>query len=395
MQIELKALGLPKQLDLAQLSEALNTNFLYEKERGMLYLKRDTNVYCSVPDFEIYLSRLGIRTAGRESLKTALESSSLETRNWLYHRLVTLPKWDGVDRIEQLSSYFAFSNDEQKKIHSKVFRYWIVKAAEMVAYPNDINAVNRLVITYQSKKQGIGKTTFARWLAEPFAVGSKASIKELDRPVFDKDANIELGKNIICLLDDIDSWNATGLRNCKSVISSKTINARIPYARESSYIQRTASFIATTNEEGFLNESGNTRWAIFNLDSIDFEYSKIDQEQLWAQARDLVISKTNIYDKEVREYCLKSSEQHNITTELDEIVAHWFEFDPKGGRRATELFDQIPVQEQQFFGYGASRLGKFTKSIKRVFATYGENIKYGSSGRNKWRLKISTEHMIE
>jgi len=53
MQIELKALGLPKQLDLAQLSEALNTNFLYEKERGMLYLKRDTNVYCSVPDFEI------------------------------------------------------------------------------------------------------------------------------------------------------------------------------------------------------------------------------------------------------------------------------------------------------------------------------------------------------
>ena len=114
---------------------------------------------------------------------------------------------------------------------------------------------------------------------------------------------------------------------------------------------------------------------------------------MWAQARELAISKTNLYDKEVREYCLKSSEQHNITTELDEIVAHWFDFDPKGGQRATELFDQIPVQEQQYFGYGSARLPKFTKSIRRVFSE--DEVYFRSNGNGKWRLKISTKRMLD
>ena len=385
----LRKMGLPKQLDLAQLSDLLNIHFLYEKERARLYLKKDTSQNIKVPDFEIMLSRLGIKLTGREILKTALNSSELGRRNWLNHRLNTLPEWDGTDHIKRLSSYFHFSNQNQKDIHYKVLRYWFMKAAQMVLYPDNIYAVNRMVLTYQSNKQGIGKTSFARWLAEPFGVDSKVSIKELDRPDFNKDANIELGKNIIFLLDDINSWSASSLIKCKSIISSKTINARIPYARESSYISRTASFIATTNEESFLNEAGNTRWAVFNLESIDFGYNKIDQEQLWAEARDLVLKEDVFYEEEVKNYCIKSSGKHNIKTEIDEIVRYWFEFNPNGGERSTVLFDQIPFQEQKHFGYNP--LSKLVASFKRVFAEYGDDIKYESNGRNKWRVKLSTK----
>lgn len=389
MQIFLNGLALPKQLDLAQLSELLNTHFLYEKERARLYLKQDTSQNIKVTDFEILLSRLGIKLTGRDILKTALDSSELGKRNWLNHRLSTLPKWDGIDHIKQLSSYFHFTKEGQKHIHYIVLRYWFMKAAQMVLYPDDIYAVNRMVLTYQSNKQGIGKTSIARWLAEPFAVDSKLSIKELDRPDFNKDANIELGKNIIFLLDDINSWSAKSLTQCKAVISAKTINARIPYARESSYISRTASFIATTNEESFLNEAGNTRWAIFNLESIDFGYTAIDQKQLWAQARDLILEDATLNEEEVKNYCIKSSEKHNIKTEIDEIVRHWFEFNPNGGERSAVLFDQIPIQEKKHFGY--SPLPKLTASFKRVFAEYGDDIKYESNGKNKWRVRLSTK----
>lgn len=391
MQEYLRDLGLPKQIDLAQLSEVLNEHFLFEEERNILYLKTDAKVYSDVNDFVILLSRLGIKIVGQDSLKIALRSSSLKRRRWIPTKLETFPKWDGEDRIRQLSSFFTFVHGEQADIHYKVLRYWMYKAVQMVLYPDDINAVNRTVLTYQSNAQGIGKTTFARWLAEPFKRGSQPSIKELDHPNNSKDTMIELGKNFICLLDDINSWDARGFNKYKSIISSKTINARLPYASQSSFLSRTASFIATTNEDGFLNESGNTRWAIFNLDMINFDYTKIDQKQLWSQARELVYSNAELYEQEIRAYSIKSSEQHNIKTELDEIVQFWFEFDPNGGQRATNIFEQIPIQEQQYFGYGSGRLAKFTKSIRRVFGD--QEVYYQSGGNGKWRLKISPDRI--
>lgn len=388
----LLGLGLPKQLDLARLSETLNEYFLFEEERELLYLKLDTSKFLEVNDFVILLSKLGISISGRESLKTALKSSSLERRRWIPHIIESLPSWDGVDRISQLSRSFKLLHKEQEEIHCEVLRYWMCKSVQMVLFPEDINAVNRTVLTYQSSAQGIGKTTFARWLAEPFKRGSQPSIKELDYPDNNRDVKVELGKNFICLLDDINSWDARGLKNFKSVISSKTINARLPYAPQSSYLSRTASFIATTNEDGFLNESGNTRWAIFNLQSIDFDYTNIDQQQLWSQARDSVYSGVALNEQKVREYCIKSSEQHNVVTELDEIVKYWFVIDPDNSARATELFEQLPVQDQQYFGYKGGALSKFTKSIQRVFGN--DNIYFKSSGYGKWRLKISEARRI-
>lgn len=387
----IKDLGLPKQLDLAILSEVLSDNFLFEEERELLYWKEDPSIYTDVNDLKIIFSKLGIKVIGPDSFKTALCSSRLQRRRWIPNVFESLPEWDKRDRIQELANCFSFSKEEQSDIHRKVLQFWMVKSAEMVMKPEDINAVNRLVLTYQSDAQGIGKTTFARWLAEPFKMNANPSIKELEYPDNSKDTKIEFGKNIICLLDDINSWDARGLKKYKSIISSKTLNARLPYAVKSSYLPRTASFIATTNESGFLNESGNTRWAIFNLSAIDFDYSQIDQVQLWSQAKELVKTGAEIFDSEVREYSIKSSEQHNIVTELDDIVAYWFEFDPNGGERSAVLFDQIPVQEQQYFGYGGSRLSKFTKSIKRVFAEYGADIKYGSSGKNKWRVRLASK----
>jgi hypothetical protein len=124
---------------------------------------------------------------------------------------------------------------------------------------------------------------------------------------------------------------------------------------------------------------------------INFDYTKIDQKQLWSQARELVYSNAELYEQEIRAYSIKSSEQHNIKTELDEIVQFWFEFDPNGGQRATNLFEQIPIQEQQYFGYGSGRLAKFTKSIRRVFGD--QEVYYQSGGNGKWRLKISPDRI--
>ncbi|CAI8268485.1 MAG: Uncharacterised protein [Owenweeksia sp. TMED14] len=393
MENTLKDLGLPKQLDLSRLSEVLNDNFLFEEEREILYLRADTRIHSDVNDFKIILSKLGVRIIGQDTLKTALRSSSLERRSWIPHVIDSFPMWDNVDRIKQLSDCFGFANSEQAEIHKKVLQFWMANAVKMVMNPLDINAVNRLVLTYQSDEQGIGKTTFARWLAEPFKRGSKPSIKELEYPNTSKDTMIEFSKNMIALLDDVNSWDARSLKSYKSVISSKTINARLPYAPRSSFMPRTASFIATTNESGFLNESGNTRWAIFNLKVIHFDYTKLDQKQLWAQAKELAVSNASLFEEEIRAYSIKSAEQHNVVTELDEIVSYWLEFDPNSSIRATELFEQLPIQEQQYFGYKGSALPKFTKSIQRVFSN--EDVYYKSGGYGKWRIRISKDLRLE
>ena len=384
----LKELSLPSRLELHQLTELFASHFLYEEERGLLLLKSNQDVTVDINDFKIELSRLGV-TSSTENYAIALRSKAVERIRWVDICINRLPAWDGQDRIKRLSRHFELVDSKEQEDFDLVFRYWIIKSAQMLVEDQVNSAVNRLVFCIQSDKQGIGKTTFARTLTKPFDETLNPSVYEMDRPDFTKDSRIELAKNVIVILDDINNWHSSGLKGMKSIISSKVIKVRPPYGAVSVSKPRTASFFATTNELGFLNEEEDTRWAVFRVSSLDWSYSKIDFGQLWAQACYLASKPEEVdFNDRLRKICLRSASNHQLKTELDEMVAQYIEIDEDCSQTTYDIFEQLPYDFKRVLGSGMGAVSKLGKAFTRVF---GKKHSYPSGGYTKWRLRFKSD----
>ena len=382
----LKGLNLPSNLKLHELQELIAEHFYYEEERGKLFLKSDLNTVISIPDFKILLSKVDVSVSD-SYYSSALSSEKIDRLRWIDVATKRLPKWDGKPRIEQLSNHFILVDKNQRELFNKVFRFWIIKAAEMIANPNDEIAVNRLVFCVQSDKQGIGKTTFGRKLTAPFNEGVIPSVYEMITPNFEKDAMIQLATNTLVMLDDISNWQSGKLKKLKAIISSKNIKVRPPYGAYTVSKPRTASFFATTNELGFLNEENDTRWAVFRISDINKAYNDIDMNQVWSEAFHYAEdSEEVLFTEEMKEFCIQLSSKHQLKTELDEIVIQWFE-ECDDSTPTYDLYELLPSDVKKLLGNGTGAVSKLGKSLVRVF---GGDKRYRSGGVTKWRLRFKS-----
>jgi hypothetical protein len=382
----LKGLNLPSNLKLHELQELITEHFYYEEERGKLFLKSDLNTVISIPDFKILLSKVDVSVSD-SYYSSALSSEKIDRLRWIDVATKRLPKWDGKPRIEQLSNHFILVDKNQRELFNKVFRFWIIKAAEMIANPNNEIAVNRLVFCVQSDKQGIGKTTFGRKLTAPFNEGVIPSVYEMITPNFEKDAMLQMATNALTMLDDINTWQNGPLVKMKGIISSKNIKVRPPYRAYTISKPRTASFFATTNELGFLNEENDTRWAVFRISDINKAYNDIDMNQVWSEAFYYAEdSEEVLFTEEMKEFCIQLSSKHQLKTELDEIVIQWFE-ECDDSSPTYDLYELLPYDVKKLLGNGTGAVSKLGKSLVRVF---GGDKRYRSGGVTKWRLRLKS-----
>jgi len=382
----LKGLNLPSNLKLHELQELIAEHFYYEEERGKLFLKSDLNTVISIPDFKILLSKVDVSVSD-SYYSSALSSEKIDRLRWIDVATKRLPKWDGKPRIEQLSNHFILVDKNQRELFNKVFRFWIIKAAEMIANPNNEIAVNRLVFCVQSDKQGIGKTTFGRKLTAPFNEGVIPSVYEMITPNFEKDAMLQMATNALTMLDDINTWQNGPLVKMKGIISSKNIKVRPPYRAYTISKPRTASFFATTNELGFLNEENDTRWAVFRISDINKAYNDIDMNQVWSEAFYYAEdSEEVLFTEEMKEFCIQLSSKHQLKTELDEIVIQWFE-ECDDSTPTYDLYELLPSDVKKLLGNGTGAVSKLGKSLVRVF---GGDKRYRSGGVTKWRLRFKS-----
>ena len=382
----LKELNLPSQLKLHDLQELITKHFYYEEERGKLFLKSNLDAVISISDFKILLSKVDVSVSD-SFYSSALSSEKIDKLRWIDVATKRLPEWDGKSRIDLLSNHFILVDERQRDLFNKVFRFWIIKAAEMIANPNNEIAVNRLVFCIQSDKQGIGKTTFGRKLTAPFNEGVIPSVYEMVHPNFEKDAMLQMATNALTMLDDINTWQNGNLSKMKGIISSKNIKVRPPYAPRTISKPRTASFFATTNALGFLNEENDTRWAIFRISDINKAYNDIDMSQVWSEAFHYAEDFDEVlFTEEMKEFCIQLSSQHQLRTELDEIVIQWFE-ECDDSSPTYDLYEQLPYDVKKLIGNGTGAVSKLGKSFVRVF---GGDKRYRSGGVTKWWLRFKS-----
>ncbi len=266
---------------------------------------------------ELVKAKIRIRTV---VLEIYLNSHLIQSVNPFKQYYNSLPPWDGIDHIKKLLSHVPTDDDELFNYH---FCKWIVRTIRCALEPKYYNK-NCLVLAQEM--QNSGKTTFCRFICPPELKNYIA-----ENIGYDKDGIIQLSKNILINLDEIDRIDSRAIKAYKSFFSKEKTNLRLPYAKKNSNLPRICSFIGSTNLLNFLkDDTGNVRWICFEiLGKIDFQYSKvIDINKVWSQAYHLAYLDEN-YDPELTNEDVveneKRNERHRVISIEEELISEIFE----------------------------------------------------------------------
>lgn len=188
--------------------------------------------------------------------------------------LVSLPRWDGVDRIKELGNFvklksgdFAVFEDALKEWGANIFRRLY-----------DDGAQNRCIILKGG--QGLGKDSLIRSLLSslgPYYAKFSTNRNEIE-------AWAQVTAKLVLHIEEFDQTGQMGVAFLKDLITRDWVNYRSPYAHAPVNRKCYGSFISSVNIDAVLrDETGNRRFAVFDLESIDWNYPKDWGPQIIAQ----------------------------------------------------------------------------------------------------------------
>lgn len=249
------------------------------------------------------------------NLISLLKSDFVEKHNPFEEYFKALPKWDGKDHIADLCSYVKVKNQERFNNH---FRKMLIRSIACSLRENFFNKQMFLMMGGQN----CGKSTFLRWLCP-------AELKEfyMENISTDKDSLIALCGNFMINMDELAGLQKFELRALKSILSKDRVKIRLPYDKRPTSAPRRANFVGSTNEMEFLTDvTGTVRWLCFEVQEINFNYSKkVEIQKIWSQAfhlynkgEDFAITAAEIEENE------KVNVQHQITTVEQELIQKYF-----------------------------------------------------------------------
>jgi len=196
--------------------------------------------------------------------------------------LVEIQKWDGVDRIRQMSECIEFS--ETTTATTDHFDYfikdWWVNTFKRAFNPRE---QNRMIILQGT--QGLGKDTWVDTMTSalgqfcaPFQVTENAN----------KDMYLQLSSCMVLKIGEFDKTARIHVSILKDIITSVNTQIRGSYERRAKIRPSRSSFISTANIKDLLRDpTGNRRYLVFFLKNIKKTFPKYDKqysEQILAQA---------------------------------------------------------------------------------------------------------------
>lgn len=294
----------------------------------------------------------------KNELETYLGSNYIKQINPLKEYFKGLNEWDGVDHIKKLTSYIPTDDNVFFEYHLKK---WLARSVKTVL---EENFYNKQCLVFVQEEQNSGKSSLSRFFCPPKLMKYKAeNISD------DKDGLIQLCKNIMIVLDEIDMLPKKYIEAYKSMLSKTHINIRLPYAKNNSHQARNCSFIGSTNLINFLkDQTGNVRWVCIELvGKIDFNYSKdIDINKVWEQAFHLAYNNEG-FNCDLTVNDVKKNEERNekykhYTIEED-LINQLFEksFDRNDFMTATTV---TKIIKKEYSSVSHITIGKVLRKLK-------------------------------
>lgn len=186
----------------------------------------------------------------------------------------SLPKWDGVDRLERFFPDFCETDDNKytQQMGVKLFTAIVARIF------NPGCKFDYLPIFIG--EQGIGKST----LLETIAIKPQWYTDNLG-DVNNKDVILRMRSKLIVENAELTMFNDADVNEVKAFLSRRTDRDRLPYDRLPRDLKRQCIIVATTNKDRFLqDETGNRRMWPVEIMKIDSESIKEMLPMLYAEA---------------------------------------------------------------------------------------------------------------
>lgn len=180
--------------------------------------------------------------------------------------LLDMYEWDGVDRIKMMCDSVQLKGDRAAQFEDAI-KEWMANIWRRL-YQN--GEQNRCIIL--KGDQNLGKDTWVKTLLSGFErYYAKFTINSHDdRQIYDQVTN-----NLALHIEEFDRTAAMSVAFLKDLITRDSVTYRSAYAKANQTRKCVASFISTVNIDTVLrDETGNRRFAVFDIDKIIWDYPK-------------------------------------------------------------------------------------------------------------------------
>lgn len=330
-------------------------------------------------DGQIDMIRTQMRDAGFTQVGIAEEVYRAYAWKHRYHPVkdfLSGLSWDGKNHIENLASYF---NDEYGMFPAWL-RKWLIGAVAKV-YQAEQNPM--LVI---DGKQGIGKSEFVKWLARPLP----AYFTEGAIDPGEKDCLIRLARYWIWEVSELGATTRKAdYEALKSFLTTRVVTVRKPYGRVDIIKPAMASFIGTINNSSgiFSDPTGSRRFLVSNILSIDWGYSDLDPNQVWAEAMAAYLAGEDYrLTPDERKKALQIAEDYETPEPIENLLQKYFVIDPDNSNYWTSTTDILTILENPMEGNlkGTSRANAMSLAVIATKLELKKRKKRNSLGQYVW-----------
>jgi hypothetical protein len=275
-------------IEIADVEEFLSEEYdfrLNEVTSMLEWKKKNEENFRAAEDYDLSsihrsLQHRGIKY-GYDKLNNLLNSDFINRYDPLREYFESLPQWDGVDYIKELSSTVKLRNPSLNDYWYMGLRKFLIAMVGCATVPEITNETS--IIFYGA--QGEGKT---KWL-------NRLVPEELNPQQYlfvgtiydDKDSKINFSTRLLINLDELGSFNRQEIGYLKSLFTLNTISLREPYMRKNKNFIRRASFVGSIDREEFLTDlSGTRRFLTYAVAEVDYQHT-VDIEKVFSQAYSL------------------------------------------------------------------------------------------------------------
>lgn len=319
----------------------LNTNFEMRKNvmTGVAQYREKTSIDPEFHDLDqevrndmtIRAKELGLKSWDKD-IDRFIDSSRIDKFYPLNDWLMSLPRWDGRDRVAELATRVPTNQPHWEMYLHRWLLAMVAQWREDIGDQLTGNALVPLLIG----RQGCGKTRFCGILMPPEL--RMYYNKEIN---FKKDTDLNLGLSQFGLIN-LDEFDKTTNRQqviLKYLLSTGDVKFRPPYGKAIRQYKRYASFIGTTNQmKPLVDPTGSRRFVCVECTGdINFD-DNLDHWQLYAQLmQELSEGQRYWLDDEEIAVLMEENSRFERTADLVEMIAATFRkpSDPKGGRLWT------------------------------------------------------------
>lgn len=277
--------------------------------------------------------------------------------------------WDGGDHIAQLAQCMICGDDDivddegrARTLAHIYLRRWLIGAVAK-ALANEQN----LMLVFAGP-QGIGKSAFVRWICS----GISKYFIEASINVADKDSDVRLMSHFIWEVSELDATTRKAdVSALKAFITKQSVSVRKAYGRHDTVKPALASFFGTVNDgSGFLtDETGNRRFLITNVGAIDWGYSQLDVNQVWAEAVAAYRAGETwrLNDQEERQQT-QANKQHEAESVLEGWVEMYFDLtgDPDDVLTSAEIVNHLRSKDIRLNGSERAQAMEISRVLTRM-----------------------------